>query len=432
MPDIMGYREILQSDIFSYRSVKNELEKYDTGREKGLPVENADLAVDSVILKMIEENQMNTDPVSLRENFNDVLNKFSKIFGTIKQFMISFGQNLTRRQQIYDDFEKVHPTKLVQFHKAPLWYQFLVEIASAGGILRTSDLIEMYPERHQRLINLSQDHGFVKYERGGEIIRLREDVCREVLFREYATPTTPAETRNKEYFQKTILKTLDVCSISNRDNQLREIEKFKEELMSTDIKGHVTLDWIAPLIRSNIKSIDDFITTPTRDVCRIVSSSISEVSRTVLSVVCFFKRDVKNIDIEVFDRGIFKPLGKETPDNLTSSLLKNNINNWGDLMSSDISKIKGFGHSSRVNYYRLLSFCLWFQKLVADGGGFYYKAIVDDFPYHANLKSKELNDIAKMTNKDPQDYLNIDDRDKVSAFKKSDLRRTDLSGDNIV
>ncbi len=423
MPDIMGEKDLLQSDIFAYRSVKNELEKYDTGREKGLNSEFGDLAVDTVILKMIEDNQMNTDPTSLKENFNEMLNKFSRIFGTIKQFMIAFGQNLSKREELYDEFEKLHPTKLVQFHKAPLWYQFLVEIASAGGRLQVADLIEMYPDNHQRLINLSQDHGFVTYQRGGETIQLREDVCREILFREYATPTTPGEVKNKEYFKKTNQKLIRIMLEPNIQKQIDMAEEFERELMDDSIRNHVTLDWIAPLIRNNIKKVDDFIKTPPHDLCRIVSSSISEVSTTMLTLICYFKRDVRSISIDVFDRGIFKRLDKETSTLLTLALNRNNINNWGDLLDADITTIKDFHESSQVNCYRLQSFCLWYYNLVEKGGGFYYQPLIDDFPFHENLDEKSLDGIGKVSKQTPEVYLTIADRDTVSSFEKGNLTR---------
>lgn len=423
MPDIMGERDLLQSDIFNYTSVKNELEKYDTGREKGLASEYGDLAIDTVILKMIEENQMNTDPISLRENFNEMLNKFSSIFGVIKQFMIGFGQNISRRQQLYDDFEKLHPTKLVQFHKAPLWYQFLVEIASAGGRLHAADLIEMYPERYQRLINLSQDHGFITFARGGEIVQLREDICREILFREYAPPNSPGEVRNKEYFRKTNYTLIRIMLEPNIERQIAMAEEFERELMDDSIRNHVTLDWIAPLIRNNIKTIDDFIKTPPADLCRIVSDSISEVSRTMLTLICYFKRDVRAISIDVFDRGIFKKLDKKASTLLTFALHQNDINNWGDLLDIDIANIKEFHDSSQVNCFRLQSFCRWYYNLVEKGGGFYYQPLIDDFPFHENLDEVSLKGIDKVSDKTPEEYLTIADRDVVSSFKKGDLTR---------
>jgi hypothetical protein len=426
MPDIMNERDVLKSDIFAYRSVKNELEKYDSGRESGLSSEHADLAVDSAILKMIEENKINTDPISLRSNFDDLLEKFSRIFGSIKQYMITLGQNLTLRQQIYDDFEKVHPSKLVQFHKAPFWYQSLVEIASAGGRIATADLIEMYPDSYQRLVNLSQDHGFIKYERGGQYIKLREDVCREILFREYATPTTPAEVRNKEYFKKKMLAMVDmILEYKDHGKQVGMANKMKDELMDMNIRDHVTLEWIAPLIRANIKTIDDFIETPLQELCKIVSSSKSEVSRSILSMVCFFKRDVKILGIDVFDRGIFKKFDINCSDKLTQSLMRNNINTWNDLIKLDIlSDIKDFTTSTVPNYYRLKSFFRWFKKIVEDGDGFYYKPIIEDFDFHNHLYKNDIIAIEKYTKKTVEDYLKIDPDDEVTPFEKGNLART--------
>jgi len=415
LPDIRDYWEILQSDQYAYRAIKDEFEKFDSAKDHNLPAEHSDVPVDAEIIRLMEENKMNTDPDSLRGNFNQLLDKMSRIFGAIKRGMVTWGQNINKRNDIYENFERNHPTKLVYFHANKLWYEFLVSIASHGGKIETSLLAELYGDRFNHLMEITIQHGFARYMQGGNIVMMEPSVVKEVLFREHTVPISPIEATTRNHFNALIYDLIRAFRESKREQQLRMLKEIEDKLIGSNIRQYVDISWIIGLNKGSIRTVHQFVQTSTREIAKLISATLHDINIVKLSLITYFKMEMRNLDVDVFDYGIFRNLYHETPIALTKCLYDNKINTWGELFDADIEKLHTPTKLGKVNLYRLLAFGKYFYHLTNDNGRFFYKPLEDDFNYHEHLPKSYLNKIKEIYKQDPEQYLSINKKQNVEA-----------------
>jgi hypothetical protein len=417
MPDIRDYWDILQSDQYAYRSIKDEFEKFDSAKDHNLPAEHSDMPVDKEILRLIEENKMHTDPDSLRGNFNELLDKLSRIFGAIKRSMVTWGQNINKRNDIYEDFERIHPTKLVYFHKDKVWYEFLVTIASHGGKIDTSLLVEMYGDRFNHLMELTVQHGFARYMQGGNIVMMNPPVVSEILFREHTVAVSPNEVINRNYYKSLVYDIIRAFRESRREQQLKMLKKIEDKLLGNDIRQYVEISWIIGLNKGGINNVHQFVKTSSREIAKLISVSLHDINVSKLSLVSYFKMDMKSLDVDVFDYGIFRNMHNQTPNIVTKCLYDNKINTWGEFFDADIEKIEAESAMRKINLYRLMAFGKYFYHLLKDNDRFFYKPIMDEFKFHEHLPKSYLDKIKEKYKQDPEKYLNTIDKDKQESVK---------------
>lgn len=421
MPDIRDYWDILQSDQYAYRAIKEEFEKFDSAKDHNLPAEQTDIPVDAEIIRLMEENKMNTDPDTLRTNFNQLLDKMSRIFGAIKRGMVTWGQNINKRNDIYENFERNHPTKLVYFHANKLWYEFLVSIASHGGKIETALLVELYGDRFSHLMDMTIQHGFARYMQGGNIVMMEPAIVKEILFREHSVPISPLEATTRNHFNSLIYDLIRAFRESKKEQQLRMLKQIEDKLIGSDIKQYVDLSWIIGLNKGGIRNVHQFVNTPTREIAKLISSTLHDINITKLSLITYFKMDMKNLDVDVFDYGIFKNLHQETPIALTKCLYDNKINTWGEFFDVDIEKIATPVKLGKVDLYRLVAFGKYFYHLSNNNGRFFYKPLENGFKYHEHLPKSYLNKIKEIYKQDPEQYLSINKKQSITSSEVENI-----------
>jgi hypothetical protein len=376
MPLLEDNETVLKSDVYNYKLFQNALSGYDTGREKGLESDLAHLPVDSKLLGFLKINETSTHPGVLKENTENIVKEYSKIFQKIKEPVIAWGDNIKKRDDMAKKWYKKHPQYRVRLSKHPLLQEFLMYLAGRGGYVKTSDLITHMKDDFEETMKQAMDLGYTSYKESGKYIELNPEDLSDLRDRIYGVPYTPTMERTGMVQKNMFMEVINILRAKDNPTRSNCIRRLEDMIVSRDLYDYIPESWVNTMVKRRIDDVYEFMETDFEDLLRWKFAPRAEIIKMKLNLFCYFRVDIKEQSIDYIDEDIYKNSSEDKGKNTKRVLKKrNNILTFNDIANASINTLDTYKAVSRLLFFITSGYANYMIDLTKKDDRFNYKKI---------------------------------------------------------